>query len=76
MGAPAPASPQDFIDALEKLKKDCGVDNLKMSDYGFTKDECMELALNARATMGGLYLANPCEMTDEDVAGIFEKSFR
>ena len=76
MGAPAPASPQDFIDALEKLKKACGVDNLKMSDYGFTKDECMELALNARATMGGLYLANPCEMTDEDVAGIFEKSFR
>lgn len=76
MGVPAPASPQDFINALENLKSACGVDNLKMSDYGFTREECMDLALNARATMGALYLANPCEMTDDDVAGIFERSFR
>ena len=76
MGVENPTSPQDFIDALVQLQKDCGVDNLKMSDYGFTKDECMTLAVNARETMGGLYAANPCEMTDEDVAGIFERSFR
>ena len=76
MGVENPTSPQDFIDALVQLQKDCGVDDLKMSDYGFTKDECMTLAVNARETMGGLYAANPCEMTDEDVAGIFERSFR
>ena len=76
MGVENPTSPQDFIDALLQLQKDCGVDNLKMSDYGFTKDECMTLAVNARETMGGLYAANPCEMTDEDVAGIFERSFK
>ena len=76
MGVENPTSPQDFIDALVQLQKDCGVDDLKMSDYGFTKDECMTLAVNARETMGGLYTANPCEMTDEDVAGIFERSFR
>lgn len=76
MGVENPTSPQDFIDALVQLQKDCGVDNLKMSDYGFTKDECMTLAINARETMGGLYAANPCEMTDEDVAGIFERSFK
>ena len=76
MGVENPTSPQDFIDALMQLQKDCGVDDLKMSDYGFTKDECMTLAVNARETMGGLYAANPCEMTDEDVAGIFERSFR
>lgn len=76
MGVENPTSPQDFIDALMQLQKDCGVDDLKMSDYGFTKDECMTLAVNARETMGGLYAANPCEMTDEDVAGIFERSFK
>lgn len=76
MGVENPTSPQDFIDALVKLQEKCGVADLKMSDYGITKDECMTLAMNARETMGGLYLANPCEMTDEDVAGIFETSFR
>lgn len=76
MGVENPISPQDFIEALVQLQKDCGVDDLKMSDYGFTKDECMTLAINARETMGGLYAANPCEMTDEDVAGIFERSFK
>ena len=76
MGVDKPTSPQDFIDALVQLQKDCGVDDLKMSDYGFDKSECMTLAINARETMGGLYAANPCEMTDEDVAGIFERSYK
>lgn len=30
------------------------------------------LARNARETMGGLFAANPCEMTHEDCTGIFE----
>lgn len=76
MGVVNPKSPQDFVDALVHLQKDCGVDNLKMSDYGFEKSECRKLAENARETMGGLYAATPCEMTDEDVAGIFERSYR
>ena len=53
-----------------------GVDNLKMSDYGFTREECDTLARNARDTMGGLFAANPCEMTHEDCAAIFEKAYR
>ena len=76
MGVENPESPQDFVDALVQLQKDCGVDDLKMSDYGFEKSECRTLAENARETMGGLYAANPCEMTDDDVAGIFERSYR
>lgn len=68
--------PEDFITALVKLQKDCGVDDLRMSDYGFAPDESMRLAVNARETMGGLFLANPCEMTDEECADIFEKSYR
>ena len=67
---------EDFITALVNLQKACGVDNLKMSDYGITPDEFMKLAVNARETMGGLFLANPCELNDEDCAGIFEKSYK
>lgn len=76
MGATGDVKPQDFITKLLELQKACGVDNLKMSDYGFDKSECMKIARNARETMGGLYPANPCEMTDEDVAGVLERSYR
>lgn len=68
--------PQDFITALVKLQEDCGVADLKMSGYGFTQDEFDLLARNARETMGGLFAANPCEMTHEDCVGIFGKSYR
>ncbi len=76
MGIPDADKPEDFITALVQLQKDCGVDELKMSDYGITDDECMTLAVNARETMGGLFLANPCPMSDEECAGIFKRAYR
>lgn len=76
MGIPDADRPEDFITALVRLQKDCGVADLKMSDYGIMADECMTLAINARETMGGLFLANPCSMSDEECAGIFEKAYR
>ncbi len=76
MGIEHADKPEDFITALVKLQEACGVADLKMSDYGITKDEFMTLAVNARQTMGGLFLANPCSMSDEECAGIFEKSYR
>ena len=76
MGYPQSNNPQDFVTALVELQKACGVADLKMSDYGFEKSECMTLAKAARNLQGGLYEANPCETSDEDIAGIFERSFR
>lgn len=76
MGIENTDKPEDFITALVKLQEDCGVADLKMSDYGFKKEESMTLARGARSMQGGLFLANPCEMTDEDCAGIFDKSYR
>ncbi len=76
MGMADADKPEDFLTALIALQKACGVDDLKMSDYGIQKDECMTLAVNARETMGGLFLANPCEMNDADCAGVFEKAYR
>lgn len=76
MGIENADKPEDFITALVKLQEDCGVADLKMSDYGFKKEESMTLARGARSMQGGLFLANPCEMADEDCAGIFDKSYR
>lgn len=56
MGIPDADKPEDFITALADLQKVCGVDDLKMSDYGFKPEESMTLAVNARETMGGLFL--------------------
>ena len=38
MGVENAARPEDFIGALVQLQKDCGVDGLKMSDYGIQPD--------------------------------------
>lgn len=76
MGIAGASRPEDFLTALADLQQACGVDNLKMSDYGISRDECMTLARNARETMGGLYAANPCELSDEDCAAIFERAYR
>ena len=76
MGRRDASRPEEFVDALRKLQEDCGVADLKMSDYGVSEDECMTLAKGARSMQGGLFAANPCEMSDEDCAGVFRRSFR
>lgn len=76
LGMEEASAPMDFITALEQLQKDCGVDDLKMSDYGIKADECMTLARNARATMGGLFACDRVPLTDEECAAIYEKSYR
>lgn len=76
MGVTNADKPQDFITALVELQKACGVDELKMSDYGFTPDEFDKIAANARETMGGLFFADPCELSHEDCVEILKKSYR
>lgn len=66
----------DFVEELVALQKACGVDELKMSDYGFTEDEFEELAANARHTMGGMFSRDRKQLTDEDIIEIFKASYR
>jgi alcohol dehydrogenase len=76
LGNESATKPQDFIVELNKLQVACGVDNLKMSDYGITPDELTAIAKNARETMGGLFYADPAELTDDDVVQILKKSYK
>ena len=75
LGKADAAVPQDFITALAQLQKACGVDQLKMSDYGFTPEEFGKIARNARETMGGLFFADPAELTEQDCVDILQKSY-
>ncbi|MBD5558786.1 MAG: iron-containing alcohol dehydrogenase [Clostridia bacterium] len=68
--------PEDFLVALKKLEEDCGVGDLKMSDFGITEDELETIAKDARYTMTGLYAVDPAPLTDEDALEILRKSFK
>lgn len=76
LGKQNASDPMDFVTALVELQEACGVADLKMSDYGIQQDDCITLAQNARATMGGLFGADPVPMTDEECAAIFERAYR
>ncbi|MCB2311915.1 iron-containing alcohol dehydrogenase [Clostridium tagluense] len=76
MGIKEADKPDDFITVLVDLQKTCGVAELRMSDYGITPDEFDKIATNARETMGGLFAANPCEMTHKDVVDVLRNSYR
>lgn len=66
----------DFVDALVALQKACGVDQLKMSDYGITEEELERIATNARETMGALFSVDPIEINHDDTLKILKASFR
>lgn len=68
--------PQDFITALKKLQSDCGVADVKMSDYGITKEEFGKFADNAFSAMGFLFGADRVPLSKEDCVAIYEKSYR
>lgn len=68
--------PMDFIKMLTKLQEECGVADLKMSDYGIKPDEFPKMAQNAKDTMGGLFMCDRIELTNEDCVDIYQKSYK
>lgn len=76
MGMENADKPEDFLTVLQKLLEDCGVADLKMSDYGITPDEFPKMADNAMGPMGGLFACDRVALTKEDVIGIYQKSYK
>lgn len=76
LGMKDAAEPMDFVKALERLQAECGMDQLKMSDYGIKEEELPAIASNARETMGGLFQADPCEISYDNVVKILKDSYR
>lgn len=76
LGAKQIKGPYDFLQALERLMRECGVADLKMSDYGISPSEFPRLVKEARETMGGLFEFDPEPLTDEEVEAIYLASYR
>ena len=76
MGMENADKPEDFLTVLQKLLEDCGVANLKMSDYGIKPDEFPKMADNAMGPMGGLFACDRVALTKEDIIGIYQKSYK
>lgn len=76
MGVENADKPEDFIAALTKLQEDCGVADLKMSDYGITPDEFPKMVQNARDTLGVNFANDPYQLSDEDCIAIYQESYK
>lgn len=76
MGMPEADKPEDFITALVSLQEACGVADLRMSDYGITRDECEKFMRNSREVMGIMYTSDRIAMSDADIVEVFEQSFK
>ena len=76
MGMENADKPEDFLTVLQKLLEDCGLADLKMSDYGITPDEFPKMADNAMGPMGGLFACDRVALTKKDVIAIYQKSYK
>lgn len=68
--------PMDFVKRLRALQKACGVDDLKMSEYGVDGNDLLKYAVKARDTMRGLFEVDPVLVTEEDCVWILKESYR
>lgn len=68
--------PSDFIEALILMQKECGVRDIKLSDWGIKEEDLPEMVRNAKDTMGGLFTLDPRPLTDDEILGIYRKSYK
>ena len=72
----AEQGPSAFVTELARLKRECGMDDLAMSEWGITRDELPAIAENAITTNGALFGHDPVELSVDDVTAILEASWK
>jgi len=72
----APPSAAYFLDTLKQLEKACGVDNLKMSEYGINKEDLFSCMQNTRLLIGHRFAKDRYVLSDEEILTIMERSWR
>lgn len=76
MGRPHATKAEDFLELLVELQKKCGVDDLKMSDYGIQPDEFPKMAHNAKTAMAGLFKSDRMDLSEADCVSILQAAYR
>jgi alcohol dehydrogenase len=75
-GVAADKQPRLFVEALVELQEKCGVRNLKMSDYGISREDIPKLAANAFDTMGALFALDRYCLSMDDAIAILKRAYR
>lgn len=68
--------PQDLLRALHELQRACGVDQLKMSEWGIKLTDLPALAENARSAGASAFEQDPVALTFEDTVSIYHAAWR
>jgi alcohol dehydrogenase len=76
LGLAGASAPEDFLTALKRLQEACGVDDIRLSDYGIRREDIDGLVKNAYDNMGHMFGSDPAEITPDDARRIYEASFR
>ena len=64
----------DFLAALAELQQACGVDKLRLADYGVKPEDAGKIADNAASTMGALFRVDPRTLSREEIMNIITES--
>lgn len=75
MGLRDATQPLDFIAMLLDLQRNCGVNEMKMTNYDIDPEDFVPMAKRARATMGNCFKSDLYELSEEDCVEIYCKSY-
>ncbi len=67
---------KDFVAALDQLIADINCSDLKLGDYGVTREEMPAIVKKYHEVVGGNINSNPCKVTDDDILAILEASYK
>ncbi len=76
MGDTEAVQPSDFLHALQKMLAECGMADLKMSDWGITREELPAMTEVCRSVGANAFEQDAVAMTFQDTLAIFEASYR
>lgn len=76
MGVADATTGADFVAALDKLIADVNCTDLRMSDDGIARDELPGVVDLYHKVWGGNNDADPVKLSDDDVLGMFERSYK
>ena len=76
MGDTEAVQPSDFLHALQKMLAECGMADLKMSDWGITREELPAMTEVCRSAGANAFEQDAVAMTFQDTLAIFEASYR
>ena len=70
------ARPSDFLDALAIMQRECGVSDIRLSEYGITPADFERMVDNACATGQAMLDLDPRFLNREELIDIYMQSYK